>query len=291
MIGFSKFILFQSNFSFYTYFTPIEKYNFSKTFNFQLDITYDTNMRILKEIEATCNMVDIVASFNYQYLCEAHEDTTHIKSIRILGISQGNISIVGISPIGNRLMKNLLLCDGKYNIFSFENIFLMNNSTYDRYDELLFNITGLINGTQPKFEEKNLSLLINVISEEKSETEIDCIINNISSQEYLLNCKLNETLKIDLQGSFSFIDDSSILIIYFPNETNFNVEIENKTSYNKQFFKKQTGLSKGAIAAIVIGFVVILVSIIFLILYFRKENKENLENYSNTSSIIRLKNR
>lgn len=167
----------------------------------------------------------------------------------------------------------------------------MNNSTYDRYDELLFNITGLINGTQPKFKEKNLSLLINVISEEKSETEIDCIINNISSQEYLLNCKLNETLKIDLQGSFSFIDDSNILIIYFPNETNFNVEIENKTSYNKRFFKKQTGLSKGAIAAIVIGFVVILVSIIFLILYFRKENKENLENYSNTSSVIRLKNR
>ena len=61
-------------------------------------------------------------------------------------------------------MKNHLLFGEKYGIFSIENIFLMENSTYDRYNKLLFNITGLINSAKPKLENKNIIPLINVIS-------------------------------------------------------------------------------------------------------------------------------
>ena len=291
LIGFSDFRNFTSYFSFYAYFTPIQNYIYSITINFQIELTYDTNMRILKEIDATCNLTGILNSFNYKYLCEVYEDTTNLKSIRISGISQGNMDKVGTTPIANRLMKNLLLCDEKYDKFnSINNIYLMNNSTYDRYDRLLFNITGLINSNKPRLENKNISLISNVISEEKSETEIDCIINNISNQNYILNCKLKEPLKIDLQYSLSFIDDSNILIINFPNGTNFNVETENKISYNRKFIKKQTGLSKGAIAAIIIISVAVFALIIFLIIYFRKRNIEKFEQNSNSSSNIKIKN-
>jgi len=58
----------------------------------------------------------------------------------------------------------------------------------------------------------------------------------------------------------------------------------------KKFIKKQTGLSKGAIAAIIIISVAVFALIIFLIIYFRKRNIEKFEQNSNSSSNIKIKN-
>ena len=50
----------------------------------------------------------------------------------------------------------------------------MDNSTFDKYDKFLFNITGDTN---------------------KTKEDIECTINNITSQNYILIWKSNETFK------------------------------------------------------------------------------------------------
>jgi hypothetical protein len=100
---------------------------------------------------------------------------------------------------------------------------------------------------------------------------------------------MNETLEIDLEGSFSLLDNNSILILNFPNGTNFSYEAENKNSYHYIFSKKQKGLNSGAIAGIVICFIVVLASVIVLNYYLRKINKTKLKDQSNSSTIQNLK--
>ena len=289
LVGYSNFKSFPSYFSFYAYLMSLRNNIYSKTYILQADITYYTNMRILKEIDITCNINTIINPIYYKYYCEGYIDTANIKSIRLIGISQGNMDLVGITPIAKICMNDITLCKEKYDYLDTSNVYLMDNSTVNRYDELLFNITGEINGTQPKLENKNISLMVNLKSEEKPDAEVDCIINNVSRQDYILNCNMNETLEIDLEGSFSLLDNNSILILNFPNGTNFSYEAENKNSYHYIFSKKQKGLNSGAIAGIVICFIVVLASVIVLNYYLRKINKTKLKDQSNSSTIQNLK--
>ena len=269
-LGYSHFRMFQSYFSFYIYFALIKNIIYSKILNFPIIITYNTNMRVLKEIEGNCTLHKIIDERNYQYLCEVYEDTTNINSINIKPdfkfLSQDNIKIIGISPFAKLFMNNLQLIDEKFDILSNASIYLLDNSTYDKYDEPLFNISGVINDTQPKLENKNLSVMINLHSEQKVVNEIDCIINNITLENYILNCKMNETTESDLQSAISFIDDGDILLINFAEGANsiINVEIENKIS-NRIFYRKQKGaLKPGIIAALIIILIVALASILFI---------------------------
>ena len=236
LLGFSHFRMFQSYFSFYIYFIGIRNIIYSKILQFPITITYNMNMRVLKETEGNCTLHKMINERNYQFFCEVYEDTTNIKTISINPdfnfLSQNNIIIIGISPFSKLFMNNLQLIDEKFDILSNKsNIYLLDNSTYDKYDKYLFNISGRISGTQPKFESKNLSVMVNLLSEQKLVTELDCIINNITMENYILNCKTNETIECDLQSAVSFIDDGDILLINFVDRANstINAEIKKKT--------------------------------------------------------------
>ena len=52
------------------------------------------------------------------------------------------------------LMDDIQLIDEKYDIISNSTIYIMDNSTYNKYDKLLFNISGEINDPQPKLKNK-----------------------------------------------------------------------------------------------------------------------------------------
>ena len=94
---------------------------------------------------------------------------------------------------------------------------------------------------------------------------------------YELNCKSAQALDMDLQSALSFMDSNNVLLINFGNvsESNINTEVENK----RLFFRKQSGgLKPGVIAAIVISLIVVLVAIISLVLYIRKQNLKSKNN-------------
>jgi hypothetical protein len=177
-------------------------------------------------------------------------------------------------------MNNIQLVGDKYDMLSNCNIFVLDNSTCIKYDKLLFNVSGEIDGTQPEIKNSNLSLMINLQSEDVTETEVDCIINNTLENNYELNCKSMQALDMDLQSALSFMDSNNVLLINFGNvsESIINTEVENKNS-KRLFFRKQSGgLKPGVIAAIVISLIVVLVAIISLVLYIRKQNLKSKNN-------------
>ena len=251
-------------------------------------------MRMLKETEGNCTLNNIYNYENYQYLCEVYADTTNIKSISVNPdfkfLYQDNIEVIGITPIAKMYMNNLQLIDERYDALSNSTLYLLDNSTYDLYDKLLFNISGVINGTQPKIENNNLSLIINLQSEQKNETEVDCIIDNTTETNYILNCKSREAIEADLQSAISFIDNNGILLINFVNGSNSIMNIEpGKINSNRLFFGKQKeGIKPGIIAAIVIILIIVLASTLFLIYYFRKKNLHIKYNSDSTIKSLNL---
>ena len=104
---------------------------------------------------------------------------------------------------------------------------------------------------------------------------------------YELNCKSTQALDMDLQSALSFMDSNNLLLINFGDvsESIINTEVENK----RLFFRKQSGgLKPGVIAAIVISLIVVLVAIISLVLYIRKQNLKS-KNNSEDSTISNIK--
>jgi len=299
LLGFSHLKMIKSFFSFFIYFARIKNFVNLKVFILPITITYNTNMRMLKEVEGKCTLNNSYNNDKYRYLCEVNEDTENIKSISIKPdfqfLSKDNIEVIGITSLAKMLMNNLTSIDDKYDALYNSTIYLLDNSTYVKYDKLLFNISGVINGAQPKIENNNLTLMINLQSEEKNITEVECIINNnnTSKENYILNCKnskSSKTLEIDLQSAISFMDDNDILLINFINTSDSIIKIETENKYYKRFFyRKQTGsLKPGIIAAIVIIIIVVLALTIFLVLYFKNKNAK-LENNIEGSTIRNLK--
>ena len=292
LLGFSDFNQTPSSFSFYIYFITMINNIFSKIVTFPVIISYNRNIRVLKQVEANCTLDSIISSKNYKFFCEVHEETKYNNSISISPdfkfLSQDNIHLIGISPIAYMFMNNLKLIDEKYNALLNKPIYILDNSTFYNNDPLEFNISGIINGVQPKLENKNITIISN-LKENKSEREIDCIINNINFNGYLLNCKTNESFHLDLQSAISFIDDDEILLFNFYNTSDFIIKNkDNKKIYSKRFFKNQTGgLSPGIIVALVIISIVAILSTIFVVYYFRRKN-EKIENVEN-STIKQLK--
>ena len=292
LLGFSDFNQTPSSFSFYIYFVTIINNIFSKIVTFSVIISYNRNIRVLKQVEANCTLDSIISSKNYKFFCEVHEETKYNNSISISPdfkfLSQDNIHLIGISPIAYMFMNNLKSIDEKYNALLNKPIYILDNSTFYNNDPLEFNISGIINGVQPKLENKNITVISN-LKENKSDREIDCIINNINFNGYLLNCKTNESFHLDLQSAISFIDDDEILLFNFYNTSDFIIKNkDNKKIYSKRFFKNQTGgLSPGIIVALVIISIVAILSTIFVAYYFRRKN-EKIENVEN-STIKQLK--
>lgn len=83
-------------------------------------------------------------------------------------------------------MGNIQNIDERYNLISNSTVYILDNSTYFKYDELLFNISGSIDGQKPKLSNKSLTLHVNLESETKLEEDIDCIVTNILGDNYSL---------------------------------------------------------------------------------------------------------
>ena len=156
----------------------------------------------------------------------------------------------------------------------------MDNSNFYKYDKFLFNITGEINDPQPKIDNKNLLLMINL--ENNDTIQIPCIISNITKNKYILNCKSNESFKGEIQSAVSFIDNNDILLLNFADIKESNIDIEATQNNRKFFIKKENKLGAGAIVGIIISILVVIALIAFIIFHLRKNNKKDV-NDTNSS--------
>ena len=127
-LGLSHFRLNNLFFSFYLYLAPIQNIIYSGSLRFPVFISYETNIRILKESEANCTRQNSLYDSKYQYLCEVYENTKNIKQIRIepefYFVNQNNVTLVGITPFAKQFMNNVQNADDKYDIISNSTIYI-----------------------------------------------------------------------------------------------------------------------------------------------------------------------
>ena len=161
----------------------------------------------------------------------------------------------------------------------------MDNSSFYRNQQFLFNINGEIEDPQPKLENKNITLLINLENEidEKTEVEVQCNISNITRNNYILYCKSNETFIGELQNAISFIDNNDLLLLNFANINDSIIDIESTTNNRRFFIKNGSKLGAGAIVGIIIPIIAVIALIIFLVFHLRNKNKIVAYDYSESS--------
>ena len=164
-------------------------------------------------------------------------------------------------------MDNLQSIDKEIEIYLNKNIYILDNSTLSSDEKLDFNISGVINGSQPMLENENITVRSN-IKDEKLSTEFNCIINNITYNNYLLKCKINESLNFDLQSAIAFVDNYDILLFNFYNNSDIIIRPKDDiNNYGKRFFFKNQskGLNSGIIVAIIIILVFVILATIFAV--------------------------
>ena len=297
-LGCSQITKKNTSFNFNVYFIPTTNTISSEELMFPLTIIYNTYSS--QDIHSKCILNKNKNETTISYLCEVKEQSTNIDQIKLRPYfyftSQDKVYLAGITPIAKISMNNLEKIDNKFNNLLLSNpyIYIINNSTVNRYQKNIFNISGIINGDKPKniLVNKNLSLMIN-LENNKTESqneitkEINCITTDIINNKYTLDCQINDENIYNLQSAVSIIEDG-ILIINFDNIMNenqkglvFYPEPDNGNQILFNNSKKSKGIGAGAIVAIILAILVALASVIIITIFsVRKNHQKDLENQS-----------
>ena len=294
LLGFSGLNIDDSKLQFSTYFLSFQNTDFPQTFNLYLTLVSNKLLRILenKNETAICNLVNITNSENkVKYTCEAPITTTDIDNIIINpDINLNNNQDIQISPLAWKYMNNLKNCPDTDQLNL--PIYILENATYNKYENQYFNISVIINKnlSHPVINNKDLVLMITQLPN-KTEKEINCNINYLNGKNYNLNCNLNESINCDLEGSVSILENEILFIKFLNNDTQvtFDSDSENITVISRRYFKNSSKkISSGAIVAVILVPILAIIAIIAMLYYFNKKNVNkqinnsiNNENFSN----------
>ena len=212
LLGFSDYNKFNLSFSFYIYFSILEGNIYSNYLQFPIQITYNTNLRLLQNQEANCTLRGR-ANQKVTYLCEVRTQTQNINNIKIIQefnfISQK--PSVSISPLARKYINNIQTVGSQLDINS--NLYILRKSLINKGKNKIFNISGIINEPLPKFQKIYLVLTANIENKnENLETEINCNVIDINNNNYTIQCKLNDNKNYTLQNALSIIEDEILLI-------------------------------------------------------------------------------
>ena len=302
-LGCSKFNMAPSYFTFSIHFIPLLNSLFSDTLTFILNIIHNTYLRRLENANAVCNKGESNSQM-VNYDCRVEADTANIKQIKFepeFTFSQGKVKIAGTSPLAKMSMNNLEKMDDKYSslLSSNPSIYILDNSSFYRYDNYKFNISGTISGEEKPSSislNKDLSLMMNIENSENEEEitkEANCTVTNINNDKYTLDCTAKDKNTYNLQSAMSIIDDKDILLVNINSSGNsddgtvLDPYTEDDVQNVKYHSKKSGGIGAGAIVGIVLACVAALAAVITAILCLKKSPKEEVNN---NSDIVHIKN-
>ena len=243
-------------------------------------IKYKNKLRNLddEEIFSLCIMNEI-KNKKYKASCIIPKNDSEIDNIEVIPdfnfSSDDNITIK-MSSLANKQKNNI------YNLknvdYSSYNIYILENSSIIKNENLLFSINGIINENITDINNTDLILSLNSNTNETS--EVKCQIININDTNYTLNCESNEIIKANLDSSISIINNNSILLITFP-DSEGNLELKRNPSPKYYYKKSNKKIGAGAIALIVIIPILVIISLIAFICFMKKDNK-NISNETGT---------
>jgi len=288
VLGFSNYTLIDLRITFNIYFFALEDFEFPELLNFTSVITYNSILRILDDgDDVNCEKEAVVNENKLKYKCAIDAKNSNIKNIAInkdINFDGNEVDLI-ISPLASEYINNLQSLPESYtNLLENANIFVLQKSKLNQ-NEKVFNISGIME-EDPKFEvNKNITLITNS-SSQQDKKEINCRIVDTTLAKYTLNCRLNDNIKYDLNNSLSVVDDDILLVSF---EDNSIITYDTNTSEytnHRIFYKKSSGLSAGAIVAIILVPVIALALIISAFFFFKRKNNDKIMTDASASTIV-----
>ena len=284
LIGLSHIEILEKIVKFFIYFNLNSLIAGSKTLQFQLELISRRVLRVLETQEAICELVDDEGRTGMcAYLCEVEITSNQaIKGIKIINafkFSSQNFTISsGISPLMEQHMDNILEIGNEFDFLLNSTLYTLENSKIGLGENLVFNISGIINDPKPKFGKVDLLLSVSAEYEGKNEVkQIECSIIDIIGNKYILNCTGMKNTKISLNNSFSFIEKEALFIQIDPNENGtilYNSD-DNKNNFSVRSINKKSGnIGVGAIIAIILACLAAVAVIIISYIYFKKRKNQ-----------------
>ena len=290
MLGLNKLIITNSNMSFNIYFLSFDHFKFPQILYLSIEIIYNSALRFLDNKNVECQKEDLISDIKNKYNCFTDIQNSNIKNISInkdidFGIDNINMET---TPLVSNYLNNIQNIPKTYdNLFEGSNIYRLKNCIIDKHENS-FNISGLMEG-EPNYNiDKNIVVIASHVSDQ-TQGEINCRISDNTTNKYTLSCAIDDNADYELDNSISFIDNDTLLIDFEDQPS----VIEYKTLSSKKFYyKKKSGLSAGAIVAIILIPILILGLVIGLIYFIRNKNiKESHVYESSNKEIINISNK
>ena len=158
----------------------------------------------------------------------------------------------------------------------------------DKHDNS-FNISGIMEG-EPNYNiGKNIVFTSNHVNGQ-TQGEIKCRISDNTTNKYTLSCIMDSNADYELDNSITMINNDFFLFDFGDNPS---VVGYNKTSSSskKFYYKKNSGISAGAIVAIILIPIVTLGLVIGLIYLNRNGNSKKHQSPESTNEIMNINNK
>jgi hypothetical protein len=277
LLGFAKFIYIRKEkvFTFFTYFGTIKKVVITQILYISISIRYKSGLRRIQEQnkEAKCLPEESTIDNLIKYKCSYETSGEDIDNIQVndKNLSNGDIEIETESPLAVKYKDNLQNI-GDTDIFDGKELYILNDAHVESENNK-FNITGEIN--KNSFNYDTLDLMITLYDDPKEEIKnIPCKINKTNQNILTLNCESDQNLRGSVKGSFSSLIDGNLLVdIKDGEDGDITLTNEEKSFYQNPRKGDKKKLSGGAIAAIVLSIVALLIIIALMVKFGCKKSK------------------
>ena len=269
---------------FSVYFGCIRQVIYTKILIVTVKIKYKVSLRQLQDetTQAKCELLDNEFENINKFNCSVNTTGEDIDNIEIekYEFQNQSVNIIGETAI-SKSHKNNLQNVGDSDLFN-KKLYILDNATRSiDNDNNEFNITGTINDTNFNYEKVRLTL--NSKDSNDGPQRISCEIIKKSDVDCILNCKTDEEMKAELDGVFGDLGNEN-LIVNFIDGGNSTIDFESHVINSGFRFKsKKSGLSAGAIVAIILSCVIALIIVISLIVCLKNRKVPTYQDSTNAN--------
>ena len=289
LLAFSKYKIISKIITFNIFFYSYEYFEFPELLYLSASIIYNSRLRLLQEENnVECIKEEMDLNDKEKYGCTIDIENSDIKAI-ILNDSFdfGTENSLIISPLASEYMQNLQniknIPESFDDYLNEAKIFTLRASKLEQKGKI-FNVSGEMDDDPLLPIGKEITLMANYENEETN-SEINCTVTDNDTTKYTLNCDLiNNTNTYDLNHSMSMMD-SDILMIYLEDGINITNKSDIIKSNRKYYSKSSSGVSSGAIVAIILSPIIALASVIAIIYYSKKNNIKRPTPGNESSSV------
>ena len=290
LLGYDKYVydINKKKVTFNCFFYKLKEVNFPSEIYMYININYKTLSSFqrrknddIEENKLKCTLSPNNIKNQVKYACEFTtngNEILNIKSLDKIEINSQKNELKKISFLHSLNKDNLQ--NSKEDIFN-KQLFFLENSIVNNNDKE-FNISGNLN--EEEFNYNKLILQFHSIDKHNNTKirNLNCGVIKSNDKKCILNCIPKNPININILDGYSDLGESH-LFIDFQNKDNLiqmNQDTNRGIVYGYGNRSRDSGISTGAIIAIVVTIVVVIIFGIIIAIFFYRKNKNNQEKQS-----------